>query len=340
MTAGRERNRSSLLLAVAALCIAACGAPKHKTASFEQTVTVMSFNAWGAGQNVGKGIDETLAVLIRSGADIIALQETRAEASLCEAEVCDAAGQSAAAALAESMGFYLYEPSVQNAALWSNAILSRYPIQKATEHALGVTLDVDGAEVLVLNVHLADYPYQPYQLTGVPYGDAPFLYNERDAVRAATAARGAALDLLFADIGSVHDPALIVVCGDFNEPSHLDWTRRAARAGWHPLRVRYPASRRLQAAGFVDAFRNIFPDEVTRPGFTWTPLTPAADADIAGDNGEHHDRIDFIYVRGGQYRVERAAILGESDDNADTVVDPWPSDHRAVVATISFQLKL
>ena len=32
--------------------------------------------------------------------------------------------------------------------------------------------------------------------------------------------------------------------------------------------------------------------------------------------------------------VESAAIVGESAPEADVVVTPWPSDHRAVAATV------
>ena len=34
--------------------------------------------------------------------------------------------------------------------------------------------------------------------------------------------------------------------------------------------------------------------------------------------------------------VESAEIVGEKRPEADVVVRPWPSDHRAVVATVSF----
>jgi exodeoxyribonuclease-3 len=34
--------------------------------------------------------------------------------------------------------------------------------------------------------------------------------------------------------------------------------------------------------------------------------------------------------------VEQAQIVGEKSPDADVVVAPWPSDHRAVVATVRF----
>ena len=41
----------------------------------------------------------------------------------------------------------------------------------------------------------------------------------------------------------------IAVTGDFNEPSHLDWTPRAATAGRCPLAVNYPSTRALTDTG-------------------------------------------------------------------------------------------
>jgi hypothetical protein len=34
--------------------------------------------------------------------------------------------------------------------------------------------------------------------------------------------------------------------------------------------------------------------------------------------------------------VEQARIFGEQTPEADVVVTPWPSDHRAVVAKVRF----
>lgn len=50
--------------------------------------------------------------------------------------------------------------------------------------------------------------------------------------------------------------------GDFNEPSHLDWTEPAAREGKCPTAVAYPTSVAIAAAGLHDAFRKLHPDEV------------------------------------------------------------------------------
>jgi exodeoxyribonuclease III len=294
------------------------------------SLRVMTFNIYGGGANEGKPVDETVAAIQAAGADIIGVQETRLESDPCTAQSCPATGPSAASAIAEALGFYVYEQTQANAALWANAVLSRYPITGATAHDLGVRIDVAGRAVYVFNIHLTDFPYQPYQLLGIEYGDAPFLDNEAAAIAAAQAARAPALALLSEDLVEADDAAAAFVLGDFNEPSHLDWTEAAAQAGLHPLRVRYPSARAVESHGFSDALRTIYPDPVAKPAFTWTP-TSAPD-----DPEDHHDRIDYVLARGPHLTVHDAAIVGEASPAADIVVTPWPSDHRAVVAEVSY----
>ena len=47
-------------------------------------------------------------------------------------------------------------------------------------------------------------------------------------------------------------------------------------------------------------------------------------------------RIDYVYFKGEGLKVIDAKVIGENEENADIVVTPYPSDHRAVVATITF----
>jgi exonuclease III len=121
----------------------------------------------------------------------------------------------------------------------------------------------------------------------------------------------------------------VLVVGDFNEPSHLDWTEAAAKSGRHPIKVAYPTSSSMLEAGFTDAYRAIYPDEMKNPGITWSP------AYKVGDPRTHHDRIDFVYFKGEGLKVTEVKIVGENEQNADIVVSPYPSDHRAVAATFT-----
>jgi exodeoxyribonuclease-3 len=140
--------------------------------------------------------------------------------------------------------------------------------------------------------------------------------------------------LLFADLKEANlddeDVVGAFIFGDFNEPSFRDWTKDAVNAGQQPIKVEYPTTKRIEELGFIDALREVYPDEVAKPAFTWTPTTPLDDPE------DHHDRIDFVYARGKTISVLDAAIVGEKSPEADIVVTPYPSDHRAVVATVEY----
>jgi exodeoxyribonuclease III len=123
----------------------------------------------------------------------------------------------------------------------------------------------------------------------------------------------------------------IFITGDFNEPSHQDWTSAAAAAGHCPLKVVWPTTKALVDAGFRDAYRQVYPDPTTHRGLTWTPTTKITDPQ------DHHDRIDFIFIGGHGATARFAQVVGESRQWADVAVEPYPSDHRAVV--VAFELE-
>lgn len=297
-----------------------------------QSLTLLSMNMWGAGANAGKSIDETVAVMKASGADIIAAVETVPEPDPCGegTDACLAGDASRAKDLAAASGYHYHEFKHNTEVHWADAILSRYPFGAETPNGTGVEINVNGRKVVAYAMNLNDAPYQPYQLLGIAYGNYPFLKTADEAVKAAAETRGPALALVLADVAAEKDAAAQFVMGDFNEPSNLDWTEAAVKAGLQPLAVAWPFTKGLAGAGLTDSFRAVYPDEVAKPGMTWTPTTEAKDPE------DHHDRIDFIFVGGPGVKVTSAGIVGEKTPEADLVVTPWPSDHRATMARVSF----
>ncbi|MCV3766407.1 endonuclease/exonuclease/phosphatase family protein [Rhizobium sp. TRM95796] len=293
-------------------------------------LTVMSFNIWGGGVNAGKPIDETVAAIKAVDPDIVGIQETKPEPDPCTAENCVPTGKSVAADIAKALGYYYYDQSANNPAIWANAILSRYPIGKATKNDLGVEIVIEGKRIMAYNIHLTDYPYQPYQLLNIEYGAAPFLKTAEEAIAAATATRGPALDLLEQDMKAADGADAAFVFGDFNEPSHHDWTEAAVKAGLQPMVVAYPSAKRIESWGFTDLFRAAWPDVAAKPAFTWTPTSEPTAKD------DHHDRIDYTLGRAKGLKVLEAGVVGEKKPEADIVVTPWPADHRATMARVSF----
>nr|MBA3870052.1 endonuclease/exonuclease/phosphatase family protein [Anaerolineae bacterium] len=123
----------------------------------------------------------------------------------------------------------------------------------------------------------------------------------------------------------------VLFTGDFNTPSHLDWTEAMVGKDDHiRYAVKWPVSAAIVDAGFVDTYRTIYPDPTKRTGMTWTPGYPVPRL----RPNEVVDRIDMIFA-GGNIKVIDSQIVGEKDGkDVDIGVAPWPSDHRAVVSTV------
>ncbi len=125
-----------------------------------------------------------------------------------------------------------------------------------------------GRVVAVANIHLPSTPYGPYQVRK-GWSRADVLRLERDLRLKALATVLRVLPKLAAR------GIPVFLTGDFNSPSHLDWTPAVAEARDDvPYAVAWPASKALADAGFGDSYRDAHPDPVADPGYTWSPGGP------------------------------------------------------------------
>ena len=88
-----------------------------------------------------------------------------------------------------------------------------------------------------------------------------------------------------------------MLLGDFNAPSHRDWTD--ATVGMRPHVTQpfdWPTSVATEQIGLVDAYRSVYPDPVTHPGLTWPADRPFVDGYNPAADGHPEDRIDLMYV--------------------------------------------
>jgi endonuclease/exonuclease/phosphatase family metal-dependent hydrolase len=274
----------------------------------------MSFNLWRGGAGGGLPLARSADVIVAACADCVGLQETAAREA-------DGRHRDSGEELAALLGWH--HVAQRN----GTAVITRLKIVGVTPDRWGVRLrTATGRELQVFNAHLPDAPYQPYQLLGIRYSADPFLRTAAEAVKAAQATRGAEVASLLCEIRPALRSGPVLLTGDLNEPSHLDWSVAAAAAGRCPLAVRWPTTVALAGVGLVDAFRAVRPDEVSDRGDTWTTRT------APDDPSDRHDRIDFVFVAGAS--VLDARVVGEDARRADIVVHPYPSDHRAVAVSV------
>jgi endonuclease/exonuclease/phosphatase family metal-dependent hydrolase len=181
-----------------------------------------------------------------------------------------------------------------------------------------------GQSLCVFGVHLTSSPYQPYRVR-----DGCYERKEELLIEARQTRERELLGVLAEIHPLIKGGEKVILCGDFNEPSHLDWTRACADLHFG-LEMAWPCSCEVASIGMQDAYRKLFPDPHSHPGHTWTPV-PGKGAG-GSDTAEHevHDRIDFVYGSGAGLVPIETVVIGEHHDHADIVVSPFPSDHRGV----------
>lgn len=319
MSANLTRSFLLILLALANCLVPAV----LRAAEPAEVIRVMSFNLWHGGDAGKQPLDQTVKVIQAAQADIVGLQETEGFSPNSGAR------PDRAAEIAKRLNWHYLDQGGRT------AIISRFKIVGPTPRKWGAKFELpSGRQIYHFNAHFAHAPYQPYQLLRIPYANAPFLTTAEEAVQAAQAARGAQVERMLGEIKAILAEGLpVFITGDFNEPSHLDWTEAATKQKLCPLAVEWPTTKSVVAAGFIDAYRSAHSDPLTQRGLTWTPITRA------DDPKDRHDRIDFVFALPSKAKVRGVKVVGEAKEMADVVVTPYPSDHRAVVAEMELLAK-
>jgi endonuclease/exonuclease/phosphatase family metal-dependent hydrolase len=245
------------------------------------------------------------------------------------------------------------------------SIISKYPISLSGPVLAGAVVvynvNVNGTTVVVCPSHLNYTYYATYLPRGYACGGSgkyagwnalsPF-----EPETSLTAISGQ-------NLGSQRDEQIaafisymqtetrpILLLGDFNEPSYLDWTSRQANLyDHHGVVYQWDTTLSLKNNGFTDAYRQVYPDEVLNPGISWPAVATGVGSTSWTPLSDERDRIDYIFYKGagvtataaalvgpvGSYAYNLATTAGNGSDIFEASTLPWPSDHKAVVATIS-----
>ena len=215
-------------------------------------------------------------------------------------------------------------------ASWSDRsqVISRYPIVEPAD-GVGVYVLVEvrpGRVVAVASVHPPAEPYGP-ELAGRGGTEAEVIELER---RIRLPKLDAHLRVLPA-LAAAGMPVFLL--GDFNAPSHLDWTAETVGAALaHAAAGRLadePGDRgsrvpRRVARGPPGPGRRTRSDLVGEPATDRRVRTGSRDA-------ERPDRPPVCRRARRDPRLRHRRRGGRAD--VGIAIEPWPSDHRAVVAT-------
>ena len=312
------KNILPLLLALIAMTSAtSCCSTTNETKT-PDTLKVMAWNIWHEGQHKAHGktsCDATLEIMKTSQADILTIVET----------------YGAANKIADKLGYY-------HRLLSSNlSIYSKYPITKtitfpdsiSTFNFGGVELNVNGQKMRVFATwlhYIPDARRVPTNLT-----EAEIIAWENTGSRDEEAKK---ILKCIAPFLAQTDSIPVIMAGDFNNHSHLDWTEETKNMYHHGgAVVNWTVSNDMAKAGFKDSYRIANPKPEELLGTSWLhPNEPTTQPN-------RFDRIDYIYYKGQALNAIQSeavnAIDGEMIDFKGKNLMYGP-DHGLVLTTFSY----
>jgi len=301
-TRNRRRRLAAWLLS-AALVVPALVATPQARAAAPIRLRVMTFNIEYGGTVVD--FAKIVAAARRAHADVIGFEESYGRLPR----------------LARALGWDYLDGRTD--------VVSRFPLVDAPGADGRYTLVqlAPGAVAAVANDHLPSGPYGPRHILD---GE-----TRRQALRTERRVRVPVIRSILTDLEPVVAAGIpTFLVGDFNTPSAHDWTR--SMVGERPqirFAMRWPVSRLVERAGFVDSYRAVFPDPLAHPGLTWPADRPRSPDSWNPRRDAPEDRIDYVYAAGPVTPIDSEIVGERGHPGVDVGVHPWGSDHRAVVST-------
>lgn len=198
------------------------------------------------------------------------------------------------------------------------SIHSKYAILDTIEiykpfNSHGVIIDVEGEKVLCINLWLH---YLPDFFQDIKKLSPDSLIAGEGTTRLKE------ITAILNDVDSLAEKLKmpIVIGGDFNSGSHLDWIESTKEAHYNKV-VEWPVSKLMENRGYTDSFRAANPDPTKTLEGTWGFLS----------NEIISDRIDFIYYKGANIKTKFSKIVMDDPPNGF-----FNSDHRAILSILEF----
>jgi len=354
----RRKTGSQLLFLILVLfCQHSFAENRERSSQKEIALNVLQFNIWQEGTVVEGGFDAIIREIIRTDADLITLSEVR-----------NYHGSSLDKRLVEALAAKGYRYYAERSL--DTGILSRFPILKQwdffpvkDDHGsiTKALIDVRGTEVVLYSAHL-DYLncslYLPRGYDGSSWKElaAPVTDTRVIGTDNLKSQRDEAIDVFIADSREERAKGRIVILGgDFNEPSHLDWTESTReKFDHHGVVMPWRNTLELEKAGYKDAYRELYPNPVSHPGFTFPADNPAVEINKLAwsPKADDRDRIDFVFYHPDKrLKIQKAMLVGPkgsvvrnqrvmetTNDSFDIPTGIWPTDHKAVF--VRFRLKV
>lgn len=275
------------------------------------TFKVMAWNIFHGANEIESGPENAIKIIKALNPDVVLMVETYGSGKK----------------IADALGYHFHLIAPEGTALDDKtinlSILSRYPF--------GTRIDTEypfylgGREIIIGNkkirfltnwFHYAPWEDEPHKLgmtsnelltwekTGKKYEmiQKVLPYIEKYAAQS--------------------DSIPLIIGGDFNTPSHLDWGKDTKDIH-NGLVVPWYATRVLEDLGLIDSYRKLNPDVLETPGITWNTK----------DKNDSH-RIDYIFYKGRSVKALESHIYNAFINEPISIGDVrvlYPSDHGIVV---------
>ncbi|MFD1630503.1 endonuclease/exonuclease/phosphatase family protein [Pseudopedobacter beijingensis] len=319
----------------------------------DKELKVLQFNIWQEGSIIENGFDMIVDEILRLEADIVTFSEVR---NYNHTRFNDRIVEALAQKGKTFYSFYSYD----------SGILSRFPIistetifpEKDDKGSLyKAKVDFKGRTIAVYTAHL-DYKHAANYLSRGYDGSTwkklakPVVNADSILADNAKSMRETAIALFIDDAKrEIKNGNLVILGGDFNEPSHKDWTTNAKHLYDRKVAVHWPVTSLLENAGFTDAYRLKYPDAINYPGITFPVFNPDVEFKklVWAPTSDDRDRIDYIFFSPLPFvKLKDIVLVGPEESIAfnkvvpklskDKIILPingWPTDHMAVLATFT-----
>lgn len=321
----------------------------------KKEITVLQWNIWQEGTVVPGGYDAIVEEISRLDPDFVTLSEVR---NYKNTRFCD---RIVASLKEKGKTYYSFYSN-------DSGLLSRYPITDSmTVYPLKddhgsvykMITSCNGQEFAVYTAHLDyldDAYYNVRGYDGSTWEKIPIPETVTEVlVRNDKSRRDDAIRNFIKEAEKdIAKGRIVLLGGDFNEPSHLDWIRETKDLYDHNgMIIPWTVPLLLDNAGFVDTYREKYPDVLDYPGFTFpsdNPLIPANRLTWTPGKDER-DRIDYIfYYPNPRLKLKDAMIFGPKksivrserveEESKDKFIEPkgvWPTDHKGLLVKFRFK---
>lgn len=325
------------------------------SAEAKDRFTVLQWNIWQEGTVIPGGYDAIVDEIARLRPDFVTLSEVRNYNNVdFTARLCRS--------LAER-GLEYHSFMTRDTGLLSHTpitdTLTVFPENGDHGSIYRLLTEIDGHKVALYTAHLDylnDAYYNARGYDGCTWAETELPASVDELLHLSDLSQRDDAIKLFIRQAALDEAAgySVILGGDFNEPSHRDWIEANKDLYDHNgFVVPWTVTSLLEQAGFSDAYRVVYPDPLTHPGFTYPSDNPARTPDKItwAPKADERDRIDYIFYRGKGLRAVNAAVFGPAgsivrcrrvvEQSLDPFIVPlgvWPTDHKGLLVTFSWDL--